>query len=87
MIFLSTCLIALYHYIHKNESMFVKQFYKRSAIFGLFILLIMVIPLETRLEILYHKHPGFIEAYLEYRQNPEAPEAIDKLRSERSKFR
>jgi hypothetical protein len=87
LILISTCLVVLYHYFNKDEYVFVKQFYKRSVILGLFIFLIIVIPLETRLEILYHKHPGFIEAYIEYHQNPDTPEAIDKLRSERSKFR
>ena len=87
LIFISTFLIVLYHYFNKNEFVFVKQFYKRSTILGVFILMIIVIPLETRLEILYRKHPGFIEAYIEYHQHPDAPEAIDKLRSERSKFR
>jgi hypothetical protein len=76
-----------YHKIQPGESTFIKQFIRRSAIFGAFILFLLLIPVEKRLEVLYRKHPGFIQAYKEYRQNPDLHENIDKLREERSKFR
>jgi hypothetical protein len=87
LILLSTALISFYLWFYKHEWLFLRQFYIRSAAFGLFILLIISIPLETRLHILYKKHPSFIEAYKEYQQQPESQEALDRLRDERSKFR
>ncbi len=87
LILLSTALISLYFWFNQHEWLFMKQLYIRSAAIGLFILLIISIPLETRLHVLYRKHPGFIEAYKEYQQQPESQEALDRLRDERSKFR
>ncbi len=82
-----TSFIIVYHWLNKNEWTFVKQFIKRSAILGAFVFFILVVPVEKRLEVLYRKHPGFVEAYIEYRNSPNAPETIEKLRDERSKFR
>ncbi len=82
-----TSFILVYHWLNKNEWTFVKQFYKRTAILGAFVFLILVVPVETRLVVLYRKHPGFIEAYIEYLNNPNTPETIEKLRDERSQFR
>jgi hypothetical protein len=87
LLLISAAVITFYLYNNKDELLFVKQFYRRSVILGTFIFLIIIIPLETRLEILYNKHPGFIQAYIEYRKTPDSPETIEKLRSERSKFR
>lgn len=80
-------ILYIYHQTHPGEWNFIKQFVRRSSIMGLFIFLLLVIPVETRLKVLYSKHPGFIEAYGEYRLNPESQENLERLRDERSKFR
>ena len=83
----STSLLAVYHWLNKNEYPYLIQYYKRSLIMGSFVLFILIVPVETRLEILYRDHPGFIEAYKEYRNDPNSPERLENLRNERSKFR
>lgn len=77
----------IYARLKQNNWLFVKQFIIRSSVLGSFILLLVILPVETKLNILYRKHPHFIEAYKEYRQNPESDEALERLRSERSRFR
>lgn len=84
---ISTCLLIVYHRLNRSEWPYVKQFYTRSFLLGLFVLLILIVPVETRLDILYKDHPGFIEAYKDYHNDPNSTEALEKLRDERSKFR
>ena len=59
----------------------------RSVIMGAIVSFLLLTPVDKRLNILYRKHPGFLEAYKEYQQNPESDECLDRLRFERSKFR
>ncbi|MFO7998117.1 MAG: hypothetical protein R6U86_03965 [Bacteroidales bacterium] len=77
----------VYHWLNKADWHFLSQFYRRTAILGVFILGTIITPVETRLGILYSNYPGFVEAYKEYRTNPDSPEALERLRSERSNFR
>jgi hypothetical protein len=83
----SMAFILVYHWLNRGDGRFLVQFYRRTVILGSFILLILVAPIDRRLELLYADYPGFVEAYRDYRENPECAEALEKLRSERSKFR
>jgi hypothetical protein len=83
----STTLILVYHWFNRTDSAFLGQFYRRTAIMGAFIIGLTFTPVDTRLKLLYADFPGFIEAYREYRENPESEQALEQLRSERSKFR
>ncbi len=87
LLLVSACILIVYHWLKKPDPIYLKQFYKRSVILGSFVLMIIIAPVETRLAVLYQKHPGFIEAYMEYRNDPNSPETLDKLRNERSRFR
>ena len=80
-------LSAVYHWLNKQSGRFLRQFYLRSLILGGFIALTLSISVEKRLNLLYSDHPGFIEAYCDHRNEPNDPEAFDRLREERSKFR
>jgi hypothetical protein len=66
---------------------YVKQFIIRSFIFTLVLFAVWLIPVDKRLETLYKDHPSFIEAYKNYTANPDDPEALSRLREERSAFR
>ncbi|MFP4065452.1 MAG: hypothetical protein ACLFS0_08120, partial [Bacteroidales bacterium] len=74
-------------YMQKKFDPFCPRMYLRAA--GLFIILLIlwVPPVEDRLNILFRDHPEFIEAYLDYRDNPDDPENIQRLREQRSRFR
>ncbi len=79
--------IAVYQKLRKRRSEFCTRYFKRAALIGFFLLVLIAMPMEKRLSIFFRDHPGFIEAYLEYRQNPGSEEATDRLREERSRFR
>ncbi len=83
----STTLILIYHWFNRTDSAFLGQYYRRTAILGAFIIGLTFTPVDTRLKLLYAEFPGFIEAYREYRENPDSEQALEQLRSERSKFR
>lgn len=83
----STAYILFNQWLRKERDLFSRQFYIRTAIIGGLLILMLFIPLNTRLKVLYRKHPDFIEAYKQYRDNPDAPQTLEKLRYERSRFR
>lgn len=83
----SLMLTLVYHWLNRSDKPFLMQYYRRTAILGTLILITLIIPVDKRLEILYDDYPGFVEAYREYRENPDSFEALEKLRGERSKFR
>lgn len=87
LILISTAVILLYHWLRGDQSGHLRQFYRRSAILGLFCLIMWLIPINTRLQILFRNHPDFIEAYKNYRANPDDPNADERLRTARSLFR
>ncbi len=82
-----TVFLVVYQLIKKQKPDYFYRFYYRAAIFSFLLALLWLPPLENRLEILFRHHPEFIEAYLDYRENPDDDEARDKLREERSRFR
>ncbi len=73
--------------VKKRHRELCRRFYQRAAIVGVILTALLFTPLETRLSILFRDHPDFREAYLEYRENPDDKEAVERLRDERSKFR
>lgn len=69
------------------ERKFIKQFLSRSLIFcGLFFI-VLIVPVEKRLNTLYKQHPRFIEAYKAHMLDPDNEEKHQELREERSAFR
>lgn len=87
LLLLSGAAMYLYNRLNPEKQVFCRQYFYRSAAYGVIILLLLVIPVETRLNVLYRKHPDFIESYMEYRKNPDVPENLQRLREERSRFR
>ncbi len=84
---LFTVFVLAYEKVKKRHEKLCRRFYMRAAIVGTILAALLFIPLENRLYILFRDHPEFREAYLEYRENPDDDEAIERLREERSKFR
>ncbi len=82
-----TIYLTIYHIIRKKDFPFLKRYYYRAALYLGLLGLLLIPPVETRLEILYRDHPEFIEAYLEWRENPDDEEAQERLRDIRSRFR
>lgn len=85
--FLATSFTLVYHKLNPEDGPYLKQFYRRSAILGLFCLALWLTPVNTRLEVLFRKHPDFIEAYKQFKENPGDPQAEEALRQARSVFR
>ena len=85
--FLSASFTLVYHKLNPEDGPYLSQFYRRSAILGLFCLLMWLTPVNTRLEVLFRKHPDFIEAYKQFKENPNDPLAEEALRQARSVFR
>ncbi|MFW5792975.1 MAG: hypothetical protein ACOCWC_01730 [Bacteroidota bacterium] len=79
----STTLVGVYNTLNMPLQSFYNQIYRRSLIFGVFLFAFWLTPIDTRLEVFYKDHPGFIEAYKEYRENPDDPETQEKLKDER----
>lgn len=86
-LFLFAVFLRAYNKIKKRHRKLCQRFYTRAAIVGVILAALLFIPLENRLNILFRDHPDFREAYLEYRENPDDEEALERLREERSKFR
>ncbi len=82
-----TTYLAIYQIIKKKDFLFLKRYYYRAALYVGLLGLLLIPPVETRLEILYKDHPEFTEAYLEWRENPENEETQERLREIRSRFR
>jgi len=86
-IFLSLTFSVIYDKYYKVDKQYLFQFYIRSAIYGIICLFLLLTPVERRAEILFRDHPEFVEAYKNYRENPEDPEAEEELRKQRNRFR
>ncbi len=80
-------IVFFFLYVKNEKDAFYKQFLKRSSVMVLLFLIILLTPVEKRLGMLYKDHPGFIEAYTAYMNDPDNPERIHHLREERSAFR
>ncbi len=82
-----TTYLYVYQIIKKKDLPFLRRYFYRAALYIGLLALLLIPPVETRLEVLFRDHPDFIEAYLEYRENPEDKEAQELLRKMRSRFR
>ncbi len=71
----------------KEKNKFIQQFFIRSTVLVFFFAFVLLISVETKLNVLYKDHPRFIEAYTAYMDDPEDPEKVNALREERSAFR
>ncbi len=80
-------IVFFFLYVKKEKDAFYKQFLKRSSAMVLLFMIILLAPVEKRLDMLYRGHPRFIEAYTAYMGDPDNPEIINQLREERSAFR
>ena len=76
-----------YYRYKKKYKLYLNKFYLRSGVYCLVCLFLIVTPVEKRLEVLFKDHPEFIEAYLNYHENPDDPEAEEELREQRNRFR
>ncbi len=77
----------IYQNYYNVEKKYLHQFYIRSAAYGIICLFLLLTPVEKRLKVLFSDHPNFIEAYLDYRENPDDPKAEEELRKQRNRFR
>ncbi len=82
-----TVFLIVYQLIKKQKPDYFYRFYYRAAICSILIALLWLPPVEKRLDVLFRNYPVFIEAYLDYRDNPDNDKAREKLREERSRFR
>jgi hypothetical protein len=87
LVFFASSFTLFYHRLNLEEGEYLRQFYRRSALLGLFCLAMWITPVDARLEILFRKHPDFIEAYKNYRANPDDPQAEEQFKNVRSRFR
>lgn len=87
LILFSLSFTLVYNYLNREEQKYINKFYVRSLIFGGILAIALLTPVEKRINMLYGAYPSFVEAYMEYRQNPEDPTALERLREERSRFR
>jgi hypothetical protein len=71
----------------KTDQQYISQIILRSTFFSVLFLVLWISPVEKRLNLLYKNHPEFIEAYKYYTSNPDDPEALERLREERTAFR
>ncbi len=79
--------LLFFTFIKKKEVPHARKFYLRAALMLVGLLLLWLPPVEDRLNILYRGYPEFGEAYMEHMENPDCPEAEERLREERSRFR
>lgn len=90
-LFLLTASSALFFYLsrtgRKMKKPFRASFGIRAALMGGLLLVLLLSPLEKRLQWFYNDHPEFIQAYLEYRENPDCTQALEKMRTQRSLLR
>ncbi len=87
LLFLSLVFSFVYHKHYNVDKNYLYQFIIRSAAYGIICLFLFLAPVDKRLEALFHNHPEFIEAYKNYRENPDDPKAEDELRRQRNTFR
>ncbi len=86
LIVFNTTIIAL-EYIRKSFHACSMRIYIRSAVLVLAMLALLIPPDEARLKVLFKHHPEFIEAYLDYQENPADEANLERLREKRSHFR
>jgi len=79
--------VFFFFYGKKEKDTFFKQFLIRSSVMVILFMVILLTPVEKRLGLLYKDHPGFVEAYSAYLEDPDNPERLNHLREERSAFR
>ena len=77
----------VYHWLNKNDAHYIRPFYRRSAILGLFCLFMWITPIDTRLHMLFRQHPDFIEAYKNHLANPNDEQAEERLKTAKGQFR
>lgn len=87
LVFFATAVIIFYRWFSHDHTSYLKQYFRRSAVLGLFCLFMWLTPVNTRLHILFRHHPDFIEAYKNHRANPDDPLAEEQLKNVRSHFR
>jgi hypothetical protein len=83
----ATGFAAFNQWLKKIDGKYLRQYYLRSAILLALTLSFWLTPLQTRLNIMYRQHPDFIEAYMNYHNNPGDEQAEQYLREVRSRFR
>lgn len=82
-----TVFLVIYNWINKNETTYLRQYYLRSAILVVILISLLLTPLEARLKVLYGDHPDFVEAYINYHNNPGNEQFVEPLKEARSQFR
>lgn len=82
-----TLFLVAFQVIGKKRIALFHRFYYRAVLYTTITALLWLIPLETRLNLFFRNHEDFIEAYLYYSDNPDDEEALERLRTERSRFR
>ncbi len=82
-----TIYIAIYQIRTKKNQNLCRGYYFRIIILLVFLIALRLAPVEKRLEFFYRDYPGFVDAYLEYRENPDDEQVLERLRVERSRFR
>ncbi len=79
--------LIVFQIVKRKWMTFFHRFYYRAVLFATILALLWLTPLETRLNMFFKEHDDFIEAYLNYTDNPDDEEALQRLRDERSRFR
>jgi len=87
LVFIASGFTLFYHWLNKDEGCFLRPFYRRSAILGLFCLFMWITPIDTRLHMLFRQHPDFIEAYKNHLANPNDEQAEERLKTAKGQFR
>ncbi len=82
-----TLLLVVFEVIKKTRVALFHRFYYRAVLYAAITALLWLTPLETRLNLFFRDHEDFIEAYLHFADNPDDEDALERLRSERSRFR
>jgi hypothetical protein len=71
----------------KDKRRFVRQFLFRSVVLSAIFFFLWYTPVEKRLGFFYKDYPEFVNAYIDYLENPDDPEVQKRLSDERSAFR
>ncbi len=79
--------LLFFYFIKRREVPHGRKFYIRTGLLLVGLLMLWLPPVEDRLNLLYREYPEFVEAYMEHMESPECPDAEERLREERSRFR
>jgi len=71
----------------KSRRPFIRQFIIRSVVLSAIFFFLWYTPVEKRLDFFYKDYPEFVQAYIDFLENPDDPEVQKRLREERSGFR